>query len=75
MSLSANLLLLALAFQSSLAVRIGPVTDLVVSSVEVSPDGFNRTAALAGGTVIGPLIAGNKVSVFVLEYRRTPTSR
>ncbi|ESK92841.1 laccase [Moniliophthora roreri MCA 2997] len=34
---------------------IGPETDLVVS-----PDGFSRSAILAGGATIGPLIVGNK---------------
>ena len=46
---------------------IGPVASLTIANKVISPDGFNRTAALAGGTVIGPLIVGNKVSTFVLE--------
>ncbi|KAI0747845.1 laccase [Daedaleopsis nitida] len=37
---------------------IGPVTDLVISNANVSPDGFERAAVLAGGTFPGPLIAG-----------------
>ncbi|KAK0231518.1 laccase lcc5 [Armillaria fumosa] len=30
--------------------------DLIISNVEVSPDGYNRTAAVAGGSVVGELI-------------------
>ncbi|KAK7443258.1 laccase, multicopper oxidase, benzenediol:oxygen oxidorectuctase [Stygiomarasmius scandens] len=67
MGLSVKFLLLAFAFRSSFATTIGPVTDLVISSEEVSPDGFNRTAALAGGTVIGPLIVGNKGDNFQIN--------
>nr|WBQ85209.1 laccase [Flammulina velutipes var. lupinicola] len=39
---------------------IGPVADLVIANADVSPDGFTRTAALAGGTVSGVIITGNK---------------
>ncbi|THV03708.1 laccase lcc5 [Dendrothele bispora CBS 962.96] len=67
--LPARFLLLALAFRSLLLVdaAIGPVTDLVISNAEVSPDGFNRTATLAGGTVIGPIIKGNKGDNFQIN--------
>jgi iron transport multicopper oxidase len=54
-------LLLALTCRSSFAEMIGPVADLVIVAAEVAPDGFSRTAALAGGTVIGPVVTGNKV--------------
>ncbi|KAF5365055.1 hypothetical protein D9758_010968 [Tetrapyrgos nigripes] len=62
------LLLLALA-SSSFAETIGPVTDLTISNAEVSPDGFSRTATLAGSTssVIGPLIVGNKGDNFQIN--------
>ncbi|KAK0492822.1 laccase lcc5 [Armillaria luteobubalina] len=30
--------------------------DLIISNVNVSPDGYNRTAAVAGGSVVGELI-------------------
>lgn len=36
--------------------------DLVISNADVSPDGFSRTATLAGGTVVGELVTGNIVS-------------
>ncbi|KAF5378044.1 hypothetical protein D9757_011517 [Collybiopsis confluens] len=39
---------------------IGPIADLVISNGIVSPDGFKRSAVLAGGNTIGPLIVGNK---------------
>ncbi len=37
---------------------IGPVTDLVVANANISPDGLERAAVLAGGTFPGPLITG-----------------
>jgi len=64
----ASFLLLALSCRSSVAAMIGPVADLVISAAEVSPDGFVRTAALAGGTVIGPVIRGNKVNIISSTY-------
>ncbi|THU84445.1 laccase lcc5 [Dendrothele bispora CBS 962.96] len=55
-----SFLLLALACRSSTAQMIGPVTDLVISAAEVSPDGFSRT-------VIGPVIRGNKGDNFQIN--------
>lgn len=52
---------LALALASGTLAAIGPVADLVISNVDVSPDGFERSAVVAGGAVIGSLITGNKV--------------
>ena len=49
-------LVLSLALSSSAA--IGPVTDLVISNADVSPDGYERAAVLAGETFPGPLITG-----------------
>lgn len=37
--------------------------DLVISNAAVSPDGFSRTAVLAGGGVVGELVTGNKVGI------------
>ncbi|KAF5352073.1 hypothetical protein D9758_009445 [Tetrapyrgos nigripes] len=34
--------------------------DLVIVNAEVSPDGFTRSAVLAGGVFPGPVITGNK---------------
>ena len=42
---------------------IGPVADLEISNVDISPDGFTRAAVLAGGTFPGPLIRGNMVGI------------
>ncbi|KAI3604175.1 laccase [Moniliophthora roreri] len=42
------------------AVVIGPEGDLVLSNKVVSPDGFSRSAIVAGGTLNGALIVGNK---------------
>ncbi|EEB92235.1 hypothetical protein MPER_09286 [Moniliophthora perniciosa FA553] len=53
-----SFILLALTAKTFAA--IGPETDLVISNGVVSPDGFSRSAVLAGGTTIGPLIVGNK---------------
>ncbi len=52
---------LALLARTSFA-AIGPVADLTIANADVAPDGFTRTAALAGGNVSGVLITGNKVS-------------
>ena len=49
----------------SLALRtyaaIGPVADLHIVNKDHAPDGVMRPTILAGGTVPGPLIVGNKV--------------
>ncbi|THU99584.1 laccase lcc5 [Dendrothele bispora CBS 962.96] len=64
---SVKFLLLAFAISSRLVKAIGPVADLVLSNALVSPDGFNRTACLAGGTVIGTLVSGNKGDRFEIN--------
>ncbi|KAG6844817.1 Acyl-coenzyme A oxidase 2 [Tephrocybe sp. NHM501043] len=46
---------------------IGPVSDLVISNAVVSPDGFSRSAVLAGGTYPGPVITGKKGDRFQLN--------
>ncbi|KAK7019732.1 laccase, multicopper oxidase, benzenediol:oxygen oxidorectuctase [Paramarasmius palmivorus] len=53
-------LLSFIALATSAFAAIGPTTDLVISNGVVSPDGFKRSAVLAGGTTIGPLIVGQK---------------
>ncbi|KAF5323633.1 hypothetical protein D9758_017077 [Tetrapyrgos nigripes] len=60
-------LLIALTCRSSFAELIGPVADLVISAQTVSPDGFSRTAVLAGNTVIGPTVRGNKNDRFQIN--------
>ncbi|KAG2746848.1 multicopper oxidase [Suillus brevipes Sb2] len=48
----------------SYAITIGPVADLVIANDQVSPDGFIKSAVLAGGTLPGPIITGQKVRLF-----------
>ncbi|KAF9461170.1 laccase [Collybia nuda] len=54
-------------FNAIVAVTIGPVADLEISNALVSPDGFERSATLAGGTFPGPVIVGNKGDKFALN--------
>ncbi|KAG6334761.1 hypothetical protein ID866_4327 [Astraeus odoratus] len=43
---------------------IGPKSNLEIANKVVSPDGFNRSAILAGGTFPGPLIQAQKGDTF-----------
>jgi iron transport multicopper oxidase len=59
------LLSTALVFLSTLSTTyaaIGPIGGLEISNKQISPDGFQRSAVLAGGTFPGPLIKANKVT-------------
>lgn len=59
-----------LCFLASLqgyAVTIGPVSDLVISNENISPDGFTRSAVLAGGTHPAPAIAVQKNDTFKIN--------
>ncbi|KAJ7301517.1 laccase 3 [Mycena albidolilacea] len=47
------------AFSTAYA-AIGPVGGLEISNKHIAPDGFPRSAVLAGGTFPGPLIKANK---------------
>ena len=52
----------------ALAITIGPVADLVVHNAVMSPDGFSRGVSIAGDSVSGPLIRGQKVrSHFIIS--------
>ncbi len=51
----------SLAFANLVKAAIGPVADLRITNEDLSPDGFNRTVVVAGGTLPGPLIKGHKV--------------
>ncbi|KAL0065693.1 laccase, multicopper oxidase, benzenediol:oxygen oxidorectuctase [Marasmius tenuissimus] len=51
---------LSVLFGASYAVTVGPISDMVIDTAVVAPDGFSRTAVLAGGTVDGPLITAQK---------------
>ncbi|KAJ7648854.1 laccase [Mycena rosella] len=61
----------ALVFISSLSSAygrsIGPTAALNIVNKHISPDGFTRSAVLAGGTFPGPLIKGNKGDNFKLN--------
>ncbi|KAF4610243.1 hypothetical protein D9613_010326 [Agrocybe pediades] len=67
--------ILAISFASQALyayASIGPTTDLVIANEIVSPDGFNRSAVLAGAnstslSLPGPLIQGNKGDTFSIN--------
>ncbi|KAF8075317.1 laccase [Lyophyllum atratum] len=48
----------------ALATTIGPVADLHIKNANVAPDGFMRSAVLAGESFPGPVISGNKGDEF-----------
>ncbi|KAG1810914.1 laccase [Suillus subaureus] len=52
---------------TSCAVTIGPVADLVIVNAQVSPDGFVKSAVLAGDTLPGPIITGQKGDTFKIN--------
>ncbi|KAG1733195.1 laccase, partial [Suillus paluster] len=45
----------------------GPKTNLTISNKVISPDGFARSATLAGGTFPGPIIAAKKGEKFEIN--------
>ncbi|KAK0205899.1 laccase lcc5 [Desarmillaria ectypa] len=49
-------LLIVVLYAVATHATISTSGDLVISNVDVSPDGYNRTAAVAGGSVVGELI-------------------
>ncbi|KAK6969220.1 multicopper oxidase/laccase [Favolaschia claudopus] len=51
----------SLSFIPSTLASIGPTADLTLVNVDVSPDGFSRSAVTVNGIVPGPLIVANKV--------------
>ncbi|KAI0258277.1 laccase [Gloeopeniophorella convolvens] len=46
---------------------IGPIASLTVSNRNIAPDGFTRSAVLAGGTFPGPVIQGTKGGQFSIN--------
>ncbi|KAG0695822.1 laccase [Suillus ampliporus] len=46
---------------------LGPKTNLIISNKVISPDGFTRSATLAGGTFPGPIIAATKGEKFAIN--------
>ncbi|KIY71462.1 multicopper oxidase [Cylindrobasidium torrendii FP15055 ss-10] len=59
MAVFSSFLLFIVAFVSYSQAAIQTTGDLTISNVEVSPDGYTRTAVLAGDSVVGTLITGN----------------
>ncbi|KAF5379393.1 hypothetical protein D9615_006644 [Tricholomella constricta] len=70
--LSAVHLVYALSFLRA-ANAIGPVSDLVISNKVISPDGFARSAVLAGGVFPGTPIIAKKGAHFKLNVIDTLT--
>ncbi|KAF8888052.1 laccase 3 precursor [Infundibulicybe gibba] len=62
-----RILVSTLAFFGVTYAAIGPVADLHIVNRNIAPDGFNRSAVLAGGTHPGPLITGFKGDRFLLN--------
>ncbi|KAF9259972.1 laccase [Marasmius fiardii PR-910] len=62
-------LLLSLSFigSSVYASTIGSIADLPIVNAQISPDGFARSAVLAGGTFPGPVITGQKDGTFEIN--------
>ncbi|TFK34036.1 yellow laccase [Crucibulum laeve] len=64
--------LVTLSFLSTTYAAIGPTADLHIENKNISPDGFTRSAVLAGasaggGVFPGPLITANKGDTFHLN--------
>ncbi|THH15076.1 hypothetical protein EW146_g5344 [Bondarzewia mesenterica] len=51
---------ISLALSVTALAAIGPVTNLDISNVILAPDGFERGTVVAGGSMPGPVITGNK---------------
>ncbi|KAH7881961.1 laccase [Phlebopus sp. FC_14] len=56
-----------LACASTSQAAIGPVAELPITNADVSPDGFTKSAVLAGGTLPGPVIMGQKGDQFKIN--------
>ncbi|KAJ6537795.1 laccase [Mycena capillaripes] len=56
-----------LATLSTTHASLGPTGTLKISNANISPDGFRRSAVLAGGTFPGPLIKSNKGDTFAIN--------
>ncbi|KAG6810472.1 hypothetical protein H0H92_011707 [Tricholoma furcatifolium] len=63
----------ALSLFHATRASIGPISDLVISNEFISPDGFNRSTVLAGGTFPGVAIIGQKGDHFQLNVIDTLT--
>ncbi|KAH9059155.1 laccase [Lactarius vividus] len=64
------------AVSESVSADIEPLSSLPIVNRDISPDGYNRSSVLAGGTFPGPLIQalkGTNFSVNVLNYLNDST--
>ncbi|KAJ7254816.1 yellow laccase [Mycena rebaudengoi] len=59
--------LVALSAVASTYAAIGPSASISIVNKVISPDGFPRSAVLAGGTFPGPVIRGKKGDRFLLN--------
>lgn len=55
---------LALCLSTGATASVGPDVNLKITNKDITPDGFQRPAILAGGTFPGPIIAGTKGDTF-----------
>ncbi|TFK31867.1 laccase-2 [Crucibulum laeve] len=58
---------IALGLSIGVHAAIGPVATVNIANANIAPDGFTRSAVLAGGTFPGPVISGNKGANFRLN--------
>ncbi|KAF7364261.1 Laccase I [Mycena sanguinolenta] len=66
MTLSSAFVFLSTLFSTTYA-AIGPTGGLEIANANIAPDGFTRSAVLAGGTFPGPLIKANKGDTFSIN--------
>ncbi|KAJ6474980.1 laccase 1 [Mycena sanguinolenta] len=65
---------LALSLISPASAAIGPTADVTLVNVDVTPDGFTRSAVTANGVVPGPLIKANAGDEFNLNVINSLTN-
>jgi iron transport multicopper oxidase len=51
--------------------QLGPSTTLSITNQNIAPDGFVRSAILAGGSFPGPLITAQPVRIRIFKMRVT----
>jgi len=70
---SGSFFLLASTLISVAFAAIGPVADLKIVNKYISPDGYNRSTVLAGGSFPGPLIKGRMGDNFKINVQNKLT--
>ncbi|KAF9459177.1 laccase 1 [Collybia nuda] len=71
--ISVPALVLVLSFLGITKAAIGPIAELVIANKHIMPDGYKRSAVLAGGTFPGPLIRGVKGDTFKINVKNALT--